>query len=280
MTSRKTSSRVITLSQPALTVASGPAEKVYARAFDLFFSNLLAGRPAGDALKVQLPHYLPELSYGNRDIVGWTLSGSLVGLLAHYVGGEYAQTLHRNREQGVPGAMPVLVDLLEPFDQLILAHTATAGWQLVHSEPVTRRVAYWEDHDGQKFEAWTNACNIAARIRQQRTMPPLGDPLFSDAAHIIISELKVMLAQLRSQSLAGQTPPDLVRFFEQQAARNEFAFLTDAHTLCLWLDFVASKSGKQAFLHHQNQPSEIFYAFQSFVSGHDPRYVRDKRARG
>ena len=275
MGSRKTDSPVISLPQPALTLAASSADQVYARAFDFFFVL------PGDVLKIQLMHYLPESSYGNRDWLGWTLSGALIGLLAHWIGGEHAQTLQQTRELGVRGAMPVLQQMLETWDALILAHTTTAGWQLVHSEPVAGRVAWWELHDGQKFEQWLAAAKTAARIqRTQEPKPPLNDPLFREAASIIIDELKVMLKQLRSQSLAGQKPPDLVQFFADQSDRGEFRFLSDEHTLHLWLDFVASKSGQSAFLVYENKAGNIFDAFQKFVSGHKFDYVRQMRSRG
>jgi hypothetical protein len=280
---RKTSppqagSQVITLPQPALTVGAGSAEKVYAQAFNYFFSTLLADCPAGDALKVQLLHYLPDTSYGNRDVLGWTLSGALVGLLAHSVGGEHARELHRTREQGMITWMPILVQLVEPWDALILAHTVTTGWRLIYAEPVGVRVAWWEHHDGKKFEDWTARVNTAARIQRQQRMAPLSDPLFGAAARTVIGELKVMLGQLRKQSLANQKPPSLVQFFEQQAERNEFAFLSDPHTLGLWLEFV--KRNPAVFFTKRKSPGDIFDLFQSSLSGHDPGYVGQQRSRG
>jgi hypothetical protein len=275
--SSKASSQVIAFPQPAPTLVPGAAEKIYARAFDSI-SALLAGRPAGDALKIQLLHHLPNPSYGNRDVLGWTLSGSLVGLLAHWVDGEQARDLHRTREQGMVAWMPLLSQLLEPWDALLLAHTKTTGWQLVYAMPVEGRVSWWEHHDLQKFKAWTNACNIAARIHQQGTMPPLGDPLFPAAARVIIAQLRVLLKQLRIQSLAQQKPANLLHFFEQQAKRKEFTFLRDPHNLRLWLQFV--KRNPNIFLTEEKSPSTIFDLFQNSVSGHDPDYIRYQRARG
>jgi len=263
----------------ALISGGGSAEEIYARAFDLL-AAMLDKKPAGDAFKVQLLHYLPDTTFAtrNRDVVGWTLSGALVSLLAHSTGGEPANELYRTREQGMAAWMPILGELLEPWDALILAHTATTGWGLVWSEPVAARINFWEMHAGSKFEAWLAAAKTAGRIRRQVTMPPLDDPLFPEAARIMICELKVLLAQVRSQSLANQKSPDLIQFFEQQAERKEFGFLNDPHNLTLWLRFVASNP--EILLTQAKSPGAIFDQFQASVSGHDPDYIRQKRARG
>jgi hypothetical protein len=263
----------------APTTPSGFAETVYAVAFDQF-AALLSGRPAEDALKIQLLHYLPEstFSIGSRDLVGWTLSGAMVSLLAHLVGGDQADKLYRTRYLGMAAWMPVLDQLLEPLDQLILAHTRSTGWGLVDSELVAARVNFWELNDGRKFDEWVQAVKTAAGIRRTRTKPTLDDPHFRDAARIMIGEIKVLLAQLTSQSLASQKPINLIQFFEQQAKREEFGFLSDPHNLRLWLDFV--RRNPAIFFTQKKRSSEIFDLFQSSVSGHNPDYIRQKRSRG
>jgi len=257
-------------------VSRPSAERVYVAAFDQF-AALVTGQPAQAALKIQLLHYLPDSTFGSRDVLGWTLTGALVGLLAHLTGGADAQNLYRTRVQGMAALGPMLSRLVEPWDELILAHTATTGWNLVSSEPVAARINFWELHDGRKFEAWTNAAKTSASIRRSVTKPPLDDPHFREAARIMIGELKVLLKRLRSQSMVNQKLPDLVLFFEQEAQRGEFSFLSDRHNLSLWLAFVRQNPG--VFLTQAKSPGAIFDLFQSSVSQHDPDYVRQKRSR-
>ncbi|MGA6988284.1 MAG: hypothetical protein WBZ01_19670 [Terriglobales bacterium] len=261
---------------PAL-VPSSP-EDYYAATFDMF-ATLLAHRPRGDALNVQLLHYLPyPIFTSNRDVISWALSGAMVSLLAHLTGGAHEKKLHRTRNQGMAAWMPILRHLLEPWDTLILAHTATSGIGLVWSELILARVAYWHTHDGEKFERWTKALNVAARSQRQQTMARLGDPLFPEAARIIIAELKVMLARLSNQSLSNRRPVDLVQFFQRQAESHEFGFLNDPHNLHLWLEFVSRNS--TVFRTQGKSPGAIFDLFVASVKGHNPDYVRQKRARG
>ncbi len=221
---------------PAL-VPNSP-EDYYAAIFDFFATKIRADRPCGDALKVQLLHYLSDPIFtSNRDVISWALSGAMVSLLAHLTGGAHEKELHRTRDQGMAAWMPIILkQLLEPWDKLILAHTATTGFGLTLSEPVFVRVKDWSMHDGWKFEAWTAAANKAARRQRQAGAMPLDDPLFPKAARIIIAELKELMAQLRDQSLTNQTPTELVSFFQEQAETHEFEFLNDPHNLRLCFD--------------------------------------------
>ena len=95
-----------------MTLVSGSPEEVYAVAFDRF-AALLTGSPAENAFKIQLLHYIPDLIFAsrNRDVVGWTLTGALVSLLAHYVGGPQAGELRRMHDQGAEAWGPVLTHL-------------------------------------------------------------------------------------------------------------------------------------------------------------------------
>jgi hypothetical protein len=262
---------------PALVPNS--AEDFYAATFDQFATKILAHRPRGDALKVQLLHYLSDPIFtSNRDVISWALSGAMVSLLAHLTGGAHEKELHRTRHHGIAAWMPILRQLQEPLDKLILAHTATTGFGLTLSEPVFVRVKDWSMHDGRKFEAWTAAANKAARIQRQAAMPPLDDPLFPKTARIIIAELKELLAQLRNQPLTKQRPMELVSFFQRQAESHEFGFLNDPHNLRLWLQFV---SHNPTVFHTQSKrPGAIFDLFQHSVSGHKLDYIRQKRSRG
>ncbi len=262
----------------APTLVPNSAEDYYQATFDLF-ATLLADRPRRDALKVQLLHCLVDPVFtSNRDVLGWALSGAMVSLLAHLTGGAHEEALRRTRNQGMAAWMPILIELLEPWDRLILAHTATTGFGLISSELVFARVNFWHMHDGRKFERWTRAANKAARIQRQAAMPPLDDPLFPKFSRITIHELELLLARLRDQSRTNQKPMKLVQFFQQQAESHEFGFLDDPHNLELWLKFVSHNP--TVFLTQSNKPGAIFDHFQHFVSGHEPDYIRQKRSRG
>ncbi len=261
---------------PAL-VPNSP-EDYYAAIFDFFATRILAHRPPEDALKVNLLNHMPDPVFGsNRDVIGWAFSGAMVSLLAHLTGGAHKKDLHRTLHHGIAAWMPIVRQLQEPLDQLILAHTATTGFSMTLSELVFERVKEWSMHDGPKFEAWTAALNKAARIQRQAAMPSLDDPLFPETARIIIAELKDHLAQLRNQSLTNQKPTELVQFFQQQAESHEFQFLSNPHNLGLWLQFVSHNP--TVFLTQSKSPSAIFDLFQHFLSGHKPDYIRQKRSR-
>ena len=103
-----------TASEAHALVPNSP-EDYYAAIFDLFATKILANRPHGDALKVQLLHYLAEPIYAsNRDVLSWAISGAMVSLLAHLTGGAHEKELHRTRHQGIAAWMPILSQLLEP----------------------------------------------------------------------------------------------------------------------------------------------------------------------
>jgi len=254
-----------TIRQPA-----SPDERFSAAYLE--FRALFGLKPDADVSKIQLPSYLNDDAYLNREILGAVATGAVLAMLDHERNsGDWSE--HPLTE------LPVIVSLMPGgirgrLDEIILAQGAITGTGLLSSDLVLACVLEWERADSRKYRRWLRALDKAARVRQGTTAAPLADPFWREVKRRAVEELRPVVTSLRERLSAKRrdvSEEEIVETFAEEARDSGAPFLSDALNHGLWLRFF--RRDPLAFRHLS--PEKLFDAFVALNTGHNkPEYVR------
>jgi hypothetical protein len=108
----------------------------------------------------------------------------------------------------------------EKLDALILKQAETFGWRISLSEMVQARFRVWEElpNGSERFEQFGRACARAVRIMQKKEPPPIDDPGLRRSKFVAVSELRLLLKNLRNEFSIARTTPTAAVILERFAA--------------------------------------------------------------
>lgn len=233
--------------------------------------------------RVQIGRYLPpELNdCGDRNVVGWYITGALVALMARIVSSERSKCLLTTHPSDLLLQPP---EPLAVFDSIILEQARTLGQGITTSRPVEMRVLRWERNSYPTFQLWLNALQSAAKILNGVKPPPINEPGLRQAKQQILAELGPVVERVRNKFATDHrhrhaaTGADIARAFREEANKPEFPYLRDR--VAEWIRFIQhSKESADLFYYRTTPPTIIFNKFLASLSGHREDYVRQCLAR-
>ena len=236
------------------------------------FQSLLAPLKQPSACKLQLPSYLPESAYSDRQVLGLLISAALMAMLDH--------ELKTGGEKIAPDQLLTYIGLMTPemqagFDDIIVEQAEIIGAGLFASDLALSRFLQWQRYDYARFSRALKALDKAARIYQRRTATPLTDPFLAEVKQRALLELRPVLKKLQEEFKARRRQPtkdEILKAFEREVTNPALPHLGNSHNLQLWLEFLR----RDPLVVLSASPAELFDDFQAFVSSHSSDYTRRK----
>jgi hypothetical protein len=245
-----------------------------------YFGRLCAALRKPDGVhRIQVVSHLPSDIFGDRQALGWFITGALMALMAQIVSVEQSRRLLEIEPSTLLLQPP---EPLATFDSVILVQARTLGTGILTSDPVMMRVLFWQQRSPPMTEKWLRALRQAGRIFSARNAAPLDEPGLRQAKQDILAELTPVVERLRrkfsTQRRQIAKRKDVAVAFQQEVNDPEFPYLHER--VEEWACFIQnSKANAELFYFRTFPVTRIFDRFLAWKTGRSEDYVRQCLAR-